>query len=101
MLLDEPDGLIIDLLREHTEALCGHKPTDAMLERFLRSQAAEELAYGRRHISLASRAPVKAAVPAKIEEPEPVISGPSVRNRWKIGEKGGVERNGNDALTAF
>ena len=33
-LLAEPDGLLIDLLRERTEALCGHKPNDAVLEGF-------------------------------------------------------------------
>lgn len=105
-LLAEPDGLLIDLLRERTEALCGHKPNDTALEGFLRSQQA-----GSVEVSIAAKSPrtrvASIAPPSQHFAPEPNIPRTEVdippttgRNRWRVGSQSGVERNGVDTMHA-
>lgn len=105
-LLAEPDGLLIDLLRERTEALCGHKPVDTALEEFLRCQQV-----GNGEGTTVIRAPrtrvVSVAPPNKHIAPEPNITrietdipSTSGRNRWRVGSQSGVERNGVDTMHA-
>ena len=105
-LLAEPDGLLIDLLRERTEALCGHKPNDTALESFLRSCPTENVG-----VSITVRPPrVRVATIATASLP--TLAEPSVsrieantspkgeRNRWRVGNQSGVERNGVDTMLA-
>ena len=105
-LLTEPDGLLIDLLRERTEALCGHKPNKAALEDFLQGQQAGNVA-----VTTAARAPrtraASVALPrqqiapeANISRSEIAIASTTGRNRWRVGSRSGVERNGVDTMHA-
>lgn len=106
-LLAEPDGLMIELLRERTEALCGHKPSDSALGGFLRDQRVRNV-----EISPKARAPrerVTITAPAGQDiAPEPDIKRTeahthltSGRNQWRVGNKSGVERNGVDTMHAL
>ena len=94
----------MELVRERTEALCGHKPSDSALEAFLKSRqgAATEVNPSPRvtrvvvqPVSTPPAVPVPRPVPDPQEQPTP-----SGRNRWRLGDLSGVERNGNDALAA-
>lgn len=107
-LLDEPDGLIIELLRERTEALCGHKPNDSALENFLQGQQGGhvEASITVRSPQTRSRktpspsdhnsAPAPGALQIKVD-----ASARPVRNRWRVGSKSGVERTGVDTMHAL
>lgn len=105
-LLAEPDGLLIDLLRERTEALCGHKPNDTALESFLRSCPTENVG-----VSITVRPPrvrvATIATASHLTLAEPIVSRIEAntspkreRNRWRVGNQSGVERNGVDTMLA-
>jgi hypothetical protein len=105
-LLSEPDGLLLDLLREQTESLCGHKPSDNALEDFLRSQqrdsgeAVSILRSGRSRPSFipapaVTTAPSLSSIPASIGST--LTSG---KNAWRVADRSGVERNGVDTMVA-
>lgn len=105
-LIAEPDGLLIELLRERTEALCGHKPNDTVLEAFLRGQQG-----GIDEGSSAPRLPRTRApglahqsqhVGSEPDKPRSEAAIPSAtgRNRWRVGNQSGVERNGVDTMLA-
>lgn len=105
-LLAEPDGLVIDLLRERTEALCGHKPSDSALEMFLRSQQGGSVEVGTPPRQQRARA-TNGAPANQINNSEPndarlaVESMPETgRNRWRVGNQNGIERNGVDTMLA-
>lgn len=105
-LLAEPDGLIMDLLSERTEALCGHKPNDVVLEEFLRHQDK-----GVRETVNTNR-PVRTHVPAATTPASAVSSRANTtkflietpkatgRNRWRVGTRSGLERNGVETMLA-
>lgn len=105
-LLAEPDGLIIELLRERTEALCGHKPHDSDLEAFLRGQrgggaeSSIEAQTRSRASALSVSAQETGARPNAIVVGANVVS-PNSRNRWRAGSMSGVERNGVDTMHAL
>jgi len=105
-LLAEPDGLLIDLLRERTEALCGHKPNDVALEAFLRGQQS-----GNVQVSTGAGTPrtrnTSTISPNRYIASEPTIAPANVdfspatgQNRWRVGNESGVERNGVDTMHA-
>lgn len=105
-LIAEPDGLLMELLRERTEALCGHKPNDKVLEAFLRGQQSgidEGLSAPR---VPRTRAPVLnhhvPNVGSESNKPRIEIAIPSTtgRNQWRVGNQSGVERNGVDTMLA-
>jgi predicted type IV restriction endonuclease len=106
-LLAEPDGLLIELLRERTEALCGHKPSEAALEAFLqdqqatRSETAPAPRLPRARVSNPVGMPTSGASEADL--PRNVISNASKagRNSWRVGSQNGVERNGVDTMVAL
>lgn len=103
-ILAEPDGLLMELVRERTEALCGHKPSDSALEAFLKSRQGADAEVNptpraTRVVAQTVSAPPTQPIPRPVPDfqEQPVLSG---RNRWRLGDLGGVERNGNDALAA-
>lgn len=105
-LLAEPDGLLMDLLRERTEALCGHKPNDTTLEGFLRSQPTEnvEAAITIRPTRVRVTATANPSL-SPIAETNALRTGANTlptagRNRWRVGNQSGVERNGIDTMLA-
>lgn len=104
-LLAEPDGLIIDLLRERTEALCGHKPSDTALENFLRNQQTEHepsnLARPPKTRSVGTaRLSANGADGVDAGRGETDAAQTMPRNRWRVGDQSGVERNGVDTMQA-
>lgn len=105
-LLAEPDGLLIELLRERTEALCGHKPNDTALEDFLRGQQAGSAESTITLRSPRTRGPSSSPLSqhtarepnfprAHVDTPPP-----TGRNRWRVGSQNGVERNGVETMHA-
>lgn len=103
-ILAEPDGLLMELVRERTEALCGHKPSDAAVEAFLKSRQGSDAVVPvaqripRTTGSLASvPAPQSIAKVAPEVQEQPATSG---KNRWRVAELAGVEKNGVDTLVA-
>lgn len=106
-LLAEPDGLLIELLRERTEALCGHKPSDTALEIFLQGQQATKSE------STAPLRLTRTRVSSVVGQTEDLASEAGLprnvvadalrkgRNSWRVGNQSGVERNGVDTMTAL
>lgn len=103
-IVGEPDGLLMELVRDRTEALCGHKPSDAALEAFLKGRlgAASDILVPIRAPRV--RAQIEAALRTISDVAVTEVAKPPVnsvrRNSWRVGSQSGVERNGNDALTA-
>lgn len=106
-LLAEPDGLLIELLRERTEALCGHKPNDTALEHFLRGQQAGtvKVSTGMRspktRVASAASPSLNVAAELNVAQTDIEVAPAEGRNRWRVGSVGGVERNGVDTMVAL
>lgn len=102
-LLGEPDGLLIDLLRERTEAICGHKPADMALESFLQGQGVGpvDVAAPVRPVPTRSAGP-SASVEIGVEGQGQELNsfGSKGLNRWRVGNQHGIERNGVDTMLA-
>ena len=110
-LIGEPDGLLIELLRERTEALCGHKPGDIVLEEFLRSQQCDNIG-----APIAAR-PSRVRTLVVVDPSQPAAHEPAAsqmeniidissdrttsRNRWRVGRESGAERNGVETMHAL
>lgn len=103
-LLSEPDGLLIELLRERTEALCGHKPNDNSLETFLRDQdtvnveASLPIRSARMKPTASTLANQNSHTNSNMSQvhiDRLVITG---RNRWRVGDQTNTERNGVDTM---
>jgi len=106
-LLAEPHALLIELLRETTEALCGHKPNDLALENFLRGQVLGTLAEPANTRPSKTRTNVipplaqPSIQPAGTTETEFVGAAATGRNRWRVGTRTGIERSGVDTMHAL
>lgn len=104
-LLSEPDGLILELLSERTEALCGHKPHEKDLESFLRGQVSfkADLTLPPTRPRLPAHANPDNEVAADPGSTSAAIASTSLisRNRWRVGSLGGVERTGVDVMHAL
>ncbi len=100
-IIGEPDGLLIDLLRERTEAMSGHRPTDQALELFLRNLIAKPLLPA----LAARRTQPRAIVEANATEPkrpETLENLPETAiNRWRLGATSGKERDQVSAMVAI
>lgn len=104
-ILAEPDGLLIDILRERTEALCGHKPNDAALESFLCSQQSKSADNYVTVRPTQIRTTVPASPNHRIDpelkpQHEQDSRQKSDRNRWRVGNQSGIEKNGVDTMHA-
>jgi hypothetical protein len=103
-ILAEPDGLLMELVRERTEALCGHKPSDAALEAFLKSRQGSDAGAAAAQRSSKPIAPLT-SVPtslatAKVVSEAQEATATAGKNRWRVLELSGVEKNGVDTLVA-
>jgi hypothetical protein len=102
-ILGEPDGLLLELVRDRTEALCGHKPDDDTLERFIKSQVGTLPATA--PVARVPRARTTRAMVEFVElqasTTDPVIMPETKRNHWRVGTRTGSERNGTDTLVGF
>jgi predicted type IV restriction endonuclease len=102
-ILGEPDGMLLEIVRDRTEALCGHKPDDDTLEFFIKSQLGSSPA-----TTSIGRLPRMRVIRETIENAPPQIENTPLappsegkRNQWRVGTRMGSERNGTDTFVAF
>lgn len=106
-LLVEPDGLLVDLLLERTEALCGYRPNQSEAEAFLQSQSSRspDLILDRRSRQPVA-SPIAPNIPAQTMSESPVIERSESAARsgtitWRVGEDSGAAGKSLDAFVEY
>lgn len=97
-LITEPDGLLIDLLLERTEALCGYRPELEEVERFFLNYSI------RPGNSPLVQPSILTAVPTQTSSPRSKSAGLipiSGKASWQVRDEGGITRNAVEAFKAY